>query len=137
MSKCFQIWGHFFPLLFTKGSKNLKSLHIGLLEVGEKGPLNRVRNTDSKKMLLSKAKFGWKLFFFAGQFTPFISKSFQIWDHFFPLLFPKDSKNLTLGSGGKRCLNGTSKSEHTDGHTWTLWLIESIGSEGRYYEKRT
>ena len=27
-------------------------------------------------------------------FTPFMSKSFQIWDHFFPLLFPKDSENL-------------------------------------------
>ena len=29
-----------------------------------------------------------------SDFTPFMSKSFQIWDYFFPLLFPKDSKNL-------------------------------------------
>ena len=34
-----------------------------------------------------------KLFFCAGNFTPCVSKSFQIWDPFFPLLFPKDSKN--------------------------------------------
>ena len=27
-------------------------------------------------------------------FTPFMNKSFQIWDNFFPLLFPKDSENL-------------------------------------------
>ena len=39
---------------------------------------------------------------------PFISKSFQIWDHFFWLLFPKDSENvkgldieLWEGGGGK------------------------------------
>ena len=47
-----------------------------------------------------------------GYFTPFMSKSFKIWDHFFPLLFPKDSKNLIgldIGLwevGAKRSLNG-------------------------------
>ena len=63
----FQIWDHFFPLLFTKDSKNLKSLDIRLKDVGAERPLNRVRNTDTKKILLSKAKFALKQFF-ARQF---------------------------------------------------------------------
>ena len=35
-----QIWGHFFPLLFPKDSKNLKNLDIWLQEVGSKRHLN-------------------------------------------------------------------------------------------------
>ena len=65
MSKTFQIWDHFFQLLFPKNSKNLKSLDIGIWEVGAKKQLNKVRNTDMKKILLGKAKFGKKYFFFA------------------------------------------------------------------------
>ena len=48
-------------------------------------------------------------------FTPFISKSFQIWDHCFPLFFPKDYKNpksLDIGLqevGVKRLFNGVNK----------------------------
>ena len=42
MTKSFQIWGHFFPLLFPKDSKNPKSLDIGLWEVGKKKRLNGV-----------------------------------------------------------------------------------------------
>ena len=34
-----------------------------------------------------------KNFFCHGDFTPFMSKNLQIWDHFFPTLFPKDSEN--------------------------------------------
>ena len=51
----------------------------------------------------------------------FQAKQFQTWDHFFPLLIPKDSKSLiSLQSvlqevGAKRCFNGTSKSERRDG----------------------
>ena len=47
-------------------------------------------------------------FFLRRNFTPFMSKSCQIWDHFFSLLFPKGFKNLkkfwhwTLGSGGRK-----------------------------------
>ena len=43
-----------------------------------------------------------------SNFTPFMSKSFQIWDYFIPLLFHKDSKNLKtfwhwiLGNLGKK-----------------------------------
>ena len=36
MSKIFQIWDRFFSLLFHKDSENLKSLSIGLWEVGTK-----------------------------------------------------------------------------------------------------
>ena len=65
-----------------------------------------------------------------------------MWDHFFPLLFPKDSESLKILDiqlrevGAKRPLNGTSRSEHTDRHTdrRTFWLIESIGPEGRCFE---
>ena len=68
-------------------------------------------------------------------------------DHFFPLLFPKDSESLKILDirlrkvGAKRPLNGTSKvnrqtHRRSDKHTdrWTFWLIESIGPEGRCFE---
>ena len=54
----------------------------------------RIEAPIPKKILLCKAKFSKKKLFLRGDFTPFISKSFQIWDRFFPLLFPKDSENL-------------------------------------------
>ena len=53
----FQVWSHFFSLLLPKDSENLKILDIGLCKVGAKSPLNGVRNTDTKKILLIKAKF--------------------------------------------------------------------------------
>ena len=90
-------------------------MDIGLQAMGSKRPLKGVRNTNTKKVLLSRAKFAQKPFFLRGDFSPFFSESFQIWDHFFPLLFPKDSKSLKtldirlLEVGTKRCLNGTSK----------------------------
>ena len=51
-----------------------------------------------------------KILFFCccGNFTPFISKSFQIGDHFFSIIFPKDSEKSekngrwTSESGGKK-----------------------------------
>ena len=36
ISKSFQIWNQFFPLLFLKDSKNLRSLDIGSREMGAK-----------------------------------------------------------------------------------------------------
>ena len=39
--------------------------------------------------LLIIAKFAPKQTFLYGNFTLFNSKSFQIWDHFFPLIFPQ------------------------------------------------
>ena len=69
-----------------------------------------------------------------SDFTPFISKSFQIWDHLFPLLFCKDSESqncLTSNFGkwgAKRHLNGTSKvNRQTHGRS-------RIGQEGRFFE---
>ena len=68
-------------------------------------------------------------------------------DHFFPLLFPKDSESLKIFDirlqevGAKRRLNGTSKvNRHTNKQTYgqtdrrTFRLIESIGPEGRCFE---
>ena len=46
MSKSFQMGDHFFSLFFPKDSENLKSLDIGLWEVGAKRPLNEVRKCD-------------------------------------------------------------------------------------------
>ena len=70
-----------------------------------------------------------------------------MWDHFFPLLSPKDSESLKFLDiwlwevGAKRLFNGTSKgNKHRDTHTnrqvhiWTNQLIESIGPEGRRFE---
>ena len=50
----------------------------------------------------------------ACNFTPFISKSCQMWEHFFQLLFPKDSESLKILDiqlwevGAKICLKNTS-----------------------------
>jgi hypothetical protein len=93
-----------------------------------------VRQNSSKIKLLVR-----------GDFTPFMSKSVQRWDHFFPLEVPKDSKNLKslniglLEMGAKRPLNRVRKCDkQTKRHTQTLirtfWLIERIGSERRFFE---
>ena len=88
-----------------------------------------------------------KNYFLRGDFRQFSYKNVHIWDHFFPLLFPKDSEFLKILDirlrevGAKRPLNGTSKvnthtDRQTDGHTHrrTFRLIESIGPEGRCFE---
>ena len=60
-----------------------------------------------------------KKLFLCGDFRPLPNKNVQIRDHFFPLLFTKDSKSFKILNirlrevGTKRPLNGTSKSEHT------------------------
>ena len=75
---------HFFQLPLPKDSKKKKkkfghwSLRIG-----------------GKKMFIQRFSFkNVKNFFCCGDFTPLLSKSFQIWDHFFPLLLRKDFENL-------------------------------------------
>jgi hypothetical protein len=56
-----------------------------------------------------------KTFFLCGNFRPLPNKNVQMLDHFFPLLFPKDSESLKILDirlqevGAKRPLNGTSK----------------------------
>ena len=37
-----------------------------------------------------------KNFFRRGVFRPFLNKNVQIWDQFFPLLFPKNSESLKI-----------------------------------------
>ena len=48
---------------------------------------------NTKFFLLVRQNLPKNPLFLCGNFTPFMSKSFQIRDHFFSLLFPKDSKN--------------------------------------------
>ena len=73
---------------------------------------NADSRTDTKKILLVWQNLPEFFFFLRSNFTVFISKSFQIRDHFFPLLFPKDSENLKsldIGlqeMGAKRRLKG-------------------------------
>ena len=66
-------------------------------------------------------------------------------DHFFTLLFPKDSEPLKISDirlrevGAKRLLNGTSKVNrrtNTPTDRRTNRLIESIGPEGRCFENQ-
>ena len=116
---------------FPKDSKNLKCLDIGLGKVGTKRLLNGVNKWERKKSV--------KTFFCRGNFTRFMSQSFQIWGHFFSLLFPKDFedlKNLDIGLwevGAKRCLNSVNKVWRADRqtHIWTNRLMESTGPEGQ------
>ena len=93
-------------------------------------------------MWTNQEKKNYNFFFYHGDFLPFMSKSFQIWDHFFPLLFPKNSKPLKFLDiqlwevGAKRPLNDTSKvNRHTDRqthtctHIWVRFLRTGIGPE--------
>ena len=77
---------------------------------------NMDSRTNTKKILLHKENsptvkhiFFFFFFFFCVDFKTFISLSFQLWDHLFWLVFPKDFESLkiiehlTLGSGGKIC----------------------------------
>ena len=63
----------------------------------------------------TKTKSAKKNFFLCGDFRPLRNKNVQMLDHFFPLLFPKDSESLKILDirlrevGAKRPLNGTSK----------------------------
>ena len=63
-----------------------KNLKFGHLTLGRGGGKPFKWSEPIKKSV--------KQIFRRGDFTPFMTKSFPIWDHFFPLLFPKDSENL-------------------------------------------
>ena len=65
-----------------------------------------------------------KNLFLRSDLRPLPNKNVPIWDHFFPLLFPKDSESLKILDirlrevGAKKCLNGTSKvNRRTDKQT--------------------
>ena len=93
---------------------------------------------------MQKGKISKKTnFFLRGDLRPLPNKNVQMLNHFFPLLFPKDSESLKILDirlqkvGAKRPLNGTSKvNRHTNIQTdrRTFRLIESIGPEGRCFE---
>ena len=102
LSFYFLIWDHFFPYVSPKDSK------IQIVWTFD------FRNWGKKYIFTE-----W-FFFRRGDFRPFMNKRFQIWDHFFLLLFPKDFKNLKcldIGLrefGATRLLNGVRK---CDGQT--------------------
>ena len=88
-----------------------------------------------------------KKLFLRDDFRQFSNKNVHIWDHFFTLLFPKDSESLKILDiwlrevGAKRRLNCTSKvnkhpDRRTDGRTdrRTNRLIDWIGPEGWFSE---
>ena len=71
---------------------------------------------------MNKWKKSVKKFFWRVDFTPFMSKSFSIWDHFFSLLLPKDIGLWEVGT--ERLLNGVRKCDgqkdrQTNRHTYT------------------
>ena len=111
----------FFPLLFPK---NTKFLEIWLREVGAKRRLDGPSKVNKYKNLFKKSCFR------RSDFKPFLSKNVQIWNQFFPLLFPKKTKSLNFLEiwlwevRAKRRLNSTSKvNTKTDRHTDTLTYI--------------
>ena len=107
MSKSFTIWDHFFPLLFPEDSENQNKIGHWTSGSGGKKTFNR-----SEQM----TKIHKKLFF-RVIFTQFLRKNVQIWDYFFPIRFPKNSKYLTILDIGLRevwakgPLNGVNKWE--------------------------
>ena len=100
--------------------------------------------------IFCKAKSALKKINLRSDFRPLPNKNVKMLDHFFPLLFPKDSESLKILDirlwevGGKKTVKRYLKSEHTDKHTDTRpdrqtdrptnRLIESIGPEGRCFE---
>ena len=124
------------PLLsITFPKKFRKSKKFGHWTSGSKGKKTFKRSEQMKKSV--------KNFFCTGNYRPFLSKNVQIWDHFFPLLLPKDSESLKilhiwLGKmGAKIRLNGTSKvntQTNTRTNTPTFRLIESISPGGSCFE---
>ena len=120
MSKSLTIWGFW---------KSKKFGHWTLWSGGKK-TMKQSEKTN-KKTLKKKQILRW--------FYTLYGKSFQIGDHFFPLLFPEDSKNLKsfyIGLwevGEKRPVNGVRKCDGQT-HTWIFRLIERIGPEGWFFE---
>ena len=83
------------------------------------GEQKKFKQSEQIKKLIKKK------YICRNDFTPFISKSFHICDHFFPLLFPKTYENLkglAIGLwkvGAKRPLKGVRKCDgQTDKQTY-------------------
>ena len=60
INESFQISDHFFSLFFSKDFENPKKFDVGFWEMGAKRLFIGVRNTNTKKILLSKAIFTHK-----------------------------------------------------------------------------
>ena len=93
-------------------------------------------------IMFFKAKSAKNTILLFGDFRPLPNKKNQIWNHFFSILFPKDSESLKSLDiqlrevGAKKRFKRYLKSEQTDRHTdrRTNRLIESFGPEGRCFD---
>ena len=103
------------PLLFITFSQGFWTSKKFGHWTSENGGKNMFKRSEQMKRHV-------KNFFCHGDFRPFLSKNFQICDHFFPLLFQgfrisKKFRHWTLGSGGKRTVKRSEKVWQTDKHT--------------------
>ena len=76
----------FLFITFPQGFRKSKKFEHWTWGSGGKNTFNLSEQMREEK----KCKIN---FFCRANFTPFMSNSFQIWDHFFPFLSPKDSEN--------------------------------------------
>ena len=117
-------------IIFPQGFRKYKK--FGHWTSGSGGKKTFKLSEEMKEKICIKKKFR------CGDFTPFMSKSFQIWDHFFPLLSLKMSESLKKKfKTVKRYLKSEliHRQTHTHTHIWTNRLIESMGPEGQCFEK--
>ena len=129
-AKVFKFETTSFHFFFPKDSENLKSLDIGLQEVGVKRRLNGMA---WKKLV--------KHFFAAAilhRLWPKNSNLRPLFSHYFPprILKIKKFAHWTLGSGGKKIVKQSGKAWRTNKqtHIWIFQLIERIGPEGQFFE---
>ena len=93
-------------ITFLQGFRISKK--FGHLTLGSGGKKTFKRTEQMQKKIC-------KNFFCSGDFLPFMSKSFQIWDHFITITFPqwfRKSKmfgHWTMGSGGKKTVKQSKK----------------------------
>ena len=110
------------PLWAKAYKSGTTSLHYFFpREVETKRPLNRVRMTDTKIILLSKAKLALKKIC-AAILHLFLVRVFLIWYQFFPFFFPKESESLKTSNiqpweVGSKYLNWYLKSLQKDTRT--------------------
>ena len=80
---------------------------------GDKASLTNADSSTDAIGGWTKEKSAKKKLFFCGNFRPLLYKNVQMLDHFFQLLFPKDSKSLKIldirlwAVGAKRPLKKT------------------------------
>ena len=97
--------------------------------LGYKESLDRCGEKQQyQKILLNLPKY----FFLRINYTPFMSQSFQIWDHFFSLLFPqglqKSEKfwHWTSKSGGKKTFKRSKQTEKKCKNLFTPWRFNTL-----------